>query len=106
MRVYLLRFLEYLLVHEDPLDALSEFPFLGKHGLRHFGGSRLVRLLELWLLFRHGEDPEEPAEPIKGLDRQARNLLMAPQRLENQNGYVCWLRPVAAVVCCCCCCCC
>ena len=106
LRAYLLRFLEDLLVQEDLLHALSEFAFLGKSCLRDFRGSRHVRLQELWLPLRHGDDPEEPAEALKGLQRQARDLLMAPQRLENQNSYVYWFRAVAAVLCCCCSCCC
>ena len=63
-----------------------------------------MRLLELWLLFRHADDPEDPAEPLKGLERQARYLLMAPETLESQNSYSYWLAAVAAVVSCCCCC--
>ena len=63
-----------------------------------------MRLLELWLLFRHADDPEDPAEPLKGLERQARYLLMAPETLESQNSYTYWLAAVAAVVSCCCCC--
>ena len=40
-----------LLVHDDHLDSLSEFPFLGDHCVMPFGHIRHVRLLELWLLF-------------------------------------------------------
>ena len=63
-----------------------------------------MRLLELWLLFRHADDPEDPAEPLTGLERQARYLLMAPETLESQHSYTYWLAAVAAVVSCCCCC--
>ena len=104
MRVYLLRLLVDLLVHEDPLHSLSEFPLFGNLCLSHLVRSREVRLLELWLLFRHADDPEDPAEPLKGLERQARYLLMAPETLESQNSYTYWLAAVAAVVSCCCCC--
>ena len=100
----MLRLLVDLLVHEDPLHSLNEFPLFGNLCLSHLAGSRHVRLLELWLPFRHADDPEDPAEPLKGLERQARYLLMAPETLESQNSYTYWLAAVAAVVSCCCCC--
>ena len=89
-----------------PIHSLNEFPLLDNLSLSHLAGSRHVRLLEHCLLFRHADDPEEPAEALKGLERQARCLLMAPEALESHNSYTYWLAAVAAVVCCCCCCCC
>ena len=87
MRFYLLRFNIDLLIHEDRLHSLSQLALLGHICLGDLARRRGVRLEQLWLLFRHPEDHENPAEALEGLERQARCLLVAPKALEGHNSY-------------------